>query len=36
MMDPRWAAAMAKDGVEAPPARTRAEWASYIAQEHAF
>lgn len=36
MTDDRWAAAMAKDGVEAPPARTRAEWARYIAQEHAF
>ncbi len=36
MMDPRWAAAMAKDGVEAPPGRTRAAWAGYIAREHAF
>lgn len=36
MMDPKWAAAMAKDGVEAPPERTRAEWARTIADEHAF
>lgn len=36
MTDPRWAAALAKDGVEAPPERTRAAWAGYIAREHAF
>ena len=36
MTDPKWAAALAKDGVEAPPARTRAEWTRYIADEHAF
>ncbi|MEK7994383.1 MAG: tripartite tricarboxylate transporter substrate binding protein, partial [Planctomycetota bacterium] len=36
MMDEKWAKALAKDGVEAPPERTRAEWTCYIAQEHAF
>ncbi len=36
MTDARWAQALAKDGVEAPPERTRAEWAGYISQEHAF
>ena len=36
MKDDRWAAALAKDGVEAPPERTRAEWARTIADEHAF
>ena len=36
MMDPKWAEVLAKDGVELPPERTRAEFARYIADEHAF
>ena len=36
MKDPKWAEALAKDGVETPPERTRAELARYIADEHAF
>jgi len=27
---------LAKDGVEVPPERTRAEFARYVADEHAF
>src|SRR5277367_7125712 len=36
MMDPKWAEVLAKDGVEVPPERTRAEFARYVADEHAF
>jgi tripartite-type tricarboxylate transporter receptor subunit TctC len=36
MKDPRWEAALAKDGVEQPPERTRAEFAKYVRDEHAF
>ena len=36
MRDPKWAEVLAKDGVELPPARTRAEFARYVADEHAF
>ena len=36
MKDPKWEQALAKDGVEMPPERTRAEFARYIADEHAF
>src|SRR5476651_93549 len=36
MMDPKWAEVLAKDGVEVPPERTRAEFARYIDDEHAF
>jgi len=36
MKDPKWAAVLAKDGVELPPERTRAGFARYVADEHAF
>ena len=36
MMDHKWAEVLAKDGVELPPERTRAEFARYVADEHAF
>jgi tripartite-type tricarboxylate transporter receptor subunit TctC len=36
MKDPKWAEVLAKDGVEVPPERTRAEFARYVADEHAF
>ena len=36
MRDPKWAEVLAKDGVELPPNRTRAEFARYVADEHAF
>jgi tripartite-type tricarboxylate transporter receptor subunit TctC len=36
MKDPRWEEALAKDGVELPPERSRAEFARYVADEHAF
>src|SRR5258705_13230481 len=36
IMDPKWAEVLAKDGVEVPPERTRAEFAHYVADEHAF
>jgi tripartite-type tricarboxylate transporter receptor subunit TctC len=36
MMDPKWAEVLAKDGVEVPPERTRAEFSRYVAYEHAF
>ena len=36
MKDPKWAEVLAKDGVDLPPERTRAEFARYIAGEHAF
>ena len=32
----KWAEVLDKDGVELPPERTRAEFARYIADEHAF
>ncbi len=32
----KWAEVLAKDGVEVPPQRTRAEFARYVADEHAF
>ena len=32
----KWAEVLAKDGVEVPPERTRAEFARYVADEHAF
>ena len=31
-----WAEVLAKDGVEMPPERTRAEFARYVADEHTF
>src|SRR5476651_890622 len=36
MKDPKWAEVLAKDGVEQPPERTRAQFARYVADEHAF
>lgn len=36
MKDPKWAEVLAKDGVQLPPERTRAEFARYVADEHAF
>jgi len=36
MKAPKWAEVLDKDGVELPPERTRAEFARYIADEHAF
>ena len=36
MKDPKWADVLAKDGVELPPERTRAGFARYVADEHAF
>jgi tripartite-type tricarboxylate transporter receptor subunit TctC len=36
MKAPKWAEVLDKDGVEVPPERTRAEFARYIADEHAF
>jgi tripartite-type tricarboxylate transporter receptor subunit TctC len=36
MMDPKRAEVLAKDGVEVPPERTRAVFARYVADEHAF
>ena len=36
MKDPKWEAALAKDGLELPPDRTRAEFAKFVASEHNF
>ena len=36
MKEPKWAEVLAKDGVELPPARSRGEFARYVADEHAF
>lgn len=36
MKDPRWDVALAKDGLEMPPERTRAQFAKFVADEHAF
>ncbi len=36
MKDPKWEAALAKDGLEVPPDRTRAQFAKFVADEHAF
>lgn len=36
MKDPRWEAALSKDGLEMPPDRTRAEFATFVRDEHAF
>ena len=35
MKDPKWEQALAKDGVDVPPERSRAEFARYVADEHA-
>jgi tripartite-type tricarboxylate transporter receptor subunit TctC len=36
MKDPKWDAALARDGLEQPPERTRAEFTKFVAEEHAF
>ena len=36
MKDPKWEEALAKDGVDLPPERSRAEFARYVADEHAL
>ena len=36
MKDPKWDAALARDGLEQPPERTRAEFTKFVADEHAF
>jgi tripartite-type tricarboxylate transporter receptor subunit TctC len=36
MKDPKWEEALAKDGLELPPQRTRAQFAKFVADEHAF
>jgi tripartite-type tricarboxylate transporter receptor subunit TctC len=36
MKNPKWEEALAKDGLELPPDRTRAQFAKFVADEHAF
>jgi tripartite-type tricarboxylate transporter receptor subunit TctC len=36
MKDPKWEEALAKDGLEQPPERTRVQFAKFVADEHAF
>ena len=36
MKDPKWEAALARDGLELPPERSRAEFTKFVADEHAF
>ena len=36
MKDPKWEEALAKDGLELPPDRTRPEFAKFVAEEHNF
>ena len=36
MKDPKWDAALAKDGLEMPPDLTRAQFAKAVADEHAY
>ena len=36
MKNPKWAEALARDGLEMPPDRTRAQFAKFVADEHAF
>ena len=36
MKDPKWEQALAKDGLELPPDLTRAQFAKFVADEHAF
>ena len=36
MKDPKWEEALSKDGLELPPDRTRAQFAKFVADEHAF
>jgi tripartite-type tricarboxylate transporter receptor subunit TctC len=36
MKNPKWEEALARDGLEQPPERTRAEFTKFVAEEHAF
>jgi tripartite-type tricarboxylate transporter receptor subunit TctC len=36
MKDPKWEEALAKDGLELPPDRTRAQFAKFVTDEHKF
>ena len=36
MKDPKFTGALAKDGLELPPNRSRAEFTKYVQDEHAF
>ena len=36
MKNPKWEEALARDGLEMPPYRTRAQFAKFVADEHAF
>jgi tripartite-type tricarboxylate transporter receptor subunit TctC len=36
MKDPKWEEALSKDGLELPPDRTRAQFAKFVVDEHAF
>jgi tripartite-type tricarboxylate transporter receptor subunit TctC len=36
MKDPKWAEALAKDGLEQPPDRTRAQFAQFVQDEHTY
>lgn len=36
MKNPKWDEALARDGLEQPPERTRAEFTKFVADEHAF
>src|SRR6266851_3696268 len=36
MKDPKWKEALSKDGLEMPPELTRAQFAKFVADEHAF
>ena len=36
MKDPKWQEALAKDGLEQPPERNRAEFTKFVQSEHAF
>jgi tripartite-type tricarboxylate transporter receptor subunit TctC len=36
MKDAKWQAALSKDGLELPPDRSRADFAKFVADEHAF
>ncbi len=36
MKNPKWEEALARDGLEQPPERSRAEFTKFVAEEHAF
>jgi hypothetical protein len=36
MKDPKYTGALAKDGLELPPTRSRADFTKYVVDEHAF